>query len=164
MSRKKLTKIGKIYGIGDRIKKLRVERHLTQGEFADLVGVKTATISRYEHGRVPDEETLKKIANYLGTTVEWLLHGEEKSAASHLHEHAPETYVARPSELNIDYLVRANFLTRRFLKIERLIFTDRQEAQLSAYIFEYLNEFHADPGEVVIRRLADLIQRQKQEG
>lgn len=142
-----------------RLKKIRGD--LSQKEFAKVLGVNQGTVCKYESGRLPDAITLNKIAEYGGVTVEWLLHGEEKTTPQ-LREFAPEQYDARPAVLNVDYLVQANFLTRKFLKSKRLAFTDHQEAQLSAYIYEYLIEFHADPGEVVIRRLADLIQRQKQ--
>jgi transcriptional regulator with XRE-family HTH domain len=158
MSRKKLTDSVDFLGVSSRIKQVRGK--LTQEEFGKILGVRDATISRYESGRIPDAKTLSRIAGYGGVTVEWLLSGEEK-AVSQLTEFAPEQYDARPAVLNIDYLVQANFLTRQFLKSRRLAFSDHQEAQLSAYIYEYLIEFHADPGEVVIRRLADLIQRQK---
>jgi transcriptional regulator with XRE-family HTH domain len=160
MSRKKAPQLGIFLGTGDRIRQIRGD--LTQTEFGKLFGVKGNTVSRWEDGRLSDDETIKKIADYGEVTVEWLLRGEKKAAAQ-LREFAPEQYDARPAVLNVNYLVQANFLTRKFLKSKRLAFSDHQEAQLSAYIYEYLIEFHADPGEVVIRRLADLIQRQRQE-
>ena len=46
------------------------------------------TISRYEAGRIPDAETLSRIAAYGGVTVEWLLHGDPKPA---IPEPLPET-------------------------------------------------------------------------
>lgn len=161
MSSKKLTKIGKSLGTGERIRKIRGD--LSQTAFGKILGVTAAAISRWEAGRIPDDDNRKKIADFGNVTDEWLLYGEEK-AAPQLREFAPETYDLRPAVLNVDYLVRGIFLARQFLKKARLKFSDYQEAQLSAYLYEYLDSERADPSETVIRRLADLIQKQKQEG
>ena len=148
-------------GVPDRIRKIR--GNLTQEEFGSLIGVTQGTVQKYEKGDcLPSEKVQKKIADYGRVTVEWLLHGE--APAPSIREHAPETYDARPAALNIDYLIRANFLARRFIKAHRLAFTDLQEAELSSYLYEYLTEHHADPCEVVVNRFAVLIHGQKQEG
>ena len=74
MSRKKSAQLGRFFGIGDRIKQIR--GNLTQIEFAKIFGVRDSTVSRWEYGRLSDEETLKKIADFGGVTVEWLLRGD----------------------------------------------------------------------------------------
>ncbi len=109
---------------------------------------------------VPDFETLEKYAALGKTTKERLLKGEDRQVPQ-IQESAPEPYELRPAVLNIDDLVRAKVLSRQYLKARRLKFTDHQEAQLETYIYEYLSEYHADPGELVIRRLADLIKKQE---
>jgi transcriptional regulator with XRE-family HTH domain len=72
----KIIQSGNIISIGDRIKEIRGE--LSQGEFGKQIGVQAPAISKYEKGRVPDVETLKKIADYGKVTVEWLLSGGVK--------------------------------------------------------------------------------------
>lgn len=69
---------GKIFSIGDRIKAIRGK--LNQEEFGKIIGVKAPAVSKYEKGREPDLEALKKIAAYGGVTLDWLLHGDPKAA------------------------------------------------------------------------------------
>ena len=89
MSRKKSV-LGIFYGLSDRIKKIRGD--LKQGEFAKIVGVAQGTINKYESGAIlPGEDNLRKIADYGGVTVEWLLHGDPKAAIPEsLPEQLPE--------------------------------------------------------------------------
>ncbi|MBT3272921.1 MAG: helix-turn-helix domain-containing protein [Spirochaetales bacterium] len=57
-----------------RLKQLRKERKLRQIDLADEMGVAQTTIANYEqHSRFPDEETLRKIANFLEVSLDFLL-------------------------------------------------------------------------------------------
>jgi len=63
--------------IGDRLKRLRLERGLTQRELA-VPGVSYAYISRIEGGaRQPSVKALRKLAHKLGVTPEYLELGSE---------------------------------------------------------------------------------------
>ena len=63
---------------GEKIKKLREERGMTQQSMADMLYVTRQAVSRWECGaRFPDLLTAKKIAYILGVTVDDLLSGEE---------------------------------------------------------------------------------------
>lgn len=59
----------------DRLKEKRLESKLTQAELAGKAGVTTRTIQNYELGnRKPaNMEVIQKIADALGTTIEYLL-------------------------------------------------------------------------------------------
>jgi len=60
------------------IKKLRQERHMTQGELASKVGVSKAMISAYETEiRYPSYDVLIKMASVFGVAIDYLL-GLEK--------------------------------------------------------------------------------------
>ncbi len=64
---------------GDRLRKLRKERKLTQKELANLIGVKNSVISFYEVGdRKPSLEVLIKLSNALHISTDILL-GIDKS-------------------------------------------------------------------------------------
>lgn len=53
--------------IGERIKNMRIETGMTQKEFANKLDIPVSTYSNYENGnRVPNNETLNKIAEILG--------------------------------------------------------------------------------------------------
>lgn len=61
-----------------RIKEARKCQKITAKELADHVRVAESTMSLYENGkREPDFNTLLKIANYLGVTVDYLLGNDE---------------------------------------------------------------------------------------
>lgn len=54
----------------ETIRRIRFERHMTQEEFADLLGTTKQNISRYESGAVsPKISTAQAIADKLGITL-----------------------------------------------------------------------------------------------
>lgn len=56
--------------LGEKIKKQRIKKGLTQQDLAELLYVSDKTISSYECGRtVPDINTLFKISNILDTNL-----------------------------------------------------------------------------------------------
>ncbi len=56
------------------IRELRKKRNLSMKELGKLIGVSESTISLYENGkRQPDYETLIKISNFFGVSVDYLL-------------------------------------------------------------------------------------------
>ncbi len=71
--------------LGNRILTLRKEKSWSQSELAKMVGVTYAQIGRYEtKGAQPSAEVLKKIADALGTTTDFLMYGnkDEKARAA----------------------------------------------------------------------------------
>lgn len=48
-----------------KLKAWRIDRGLTQAEFAEAISVRTSAVSRYESGRVPGPEIVARI--YLAT-------------------------------------------------------------------------------------------------
>ena len=64
--------------LGEKIKKYREEKKITQVEVADVLGVKPATISKYEAGTLePNIESLKKLAELFEVSVDELLKEDE---------------------------------------------------------------------------------------
>lgn len=60
--------------LGDRIKKVRKFLGYTQNDLANLTGISRVSIGNYERNtRVPDGNTLKKLAIALETTTDYLL-------------------------------------------------------------------------------------------
>lgn len=55
--------------ITQNIKKKRKEKRLTQGQLAEMVGVKDNTISTWESGRVPEAIYLYKICKALNISI-----------------------------------------------------------------------------------------------
>ena len=64
--------------LGKKIKKYREENKMTQIEVAEVLGVKPATISKYEAGTLePNIESLKKLAELFEVSVDELLKEDE---------------------------------------------------------------------------------------
>lgn len=73
--------------IGQKIKKARLERGLTQQELGDIIGVKKSAIAKYESGRVVNikRSTLQKIASALNMNPTNLIFEESPKEAANLH-------------------------------------------------------------------------------
>ena len=73
--------------IGQKIKKARLERGLTQQELGDIVGVQKSAIAKYENGRVVNikRSTLQKIAKALNIRPSELLFNDTPKDAANLH-------------------------------------------------------------------------------
>ena len=60
--------------LGDKIKLYRENKNMTQSEVAEMLGVKSATISKYEAGLLePNIESLKKLAELYEVSIDELL-------------------------------------------------------------------------------------------
>ena len=65
---------------GERLKKLRANRDLSQTTFAQRVGVHVTNLSKYERNlSIPSLEMAEKMATILETTMDELVYGEEKA-------------------------------------------------------------------------------------
>ena len=73
--------------IGQKIKKARLERGLTQQELGAIVGVHKSAIAKYESGRVVNikRSTLHKIAKALNIRPSELIFNESPKVAADLH-------------------------------------------------------------------------------
>ncbi|WP_199427066.1 helix-turn-helix domain-containing protein [Thermaerobacillus caldiproteolyticus] len=76
--------------LGDRLKKLRLEKKLTQEELGKRINVTKVSISGYENGnRTPDTETLQKLADFFNVTTDYLL-GRTDNPNSPKNDDIPE--------------------------------------------------------------------------
>ncbi len=65
--------------VGEFIKRLRKENHLTQAEFADKYGITYQAVSNWEHGKnLPDIVLLKQIADDFNVSIDELLGNDKK--------------------------------------------------------------------------------------
>jgi transcriptional regulator with XRE-family HTH domain len=59
---------------GERLKALREERRMTQGQLAKILGVSTPSVTDYEMGKkTPRPDRLIKLSDYFDTSVDYLL-------------------------------------------------------------------------------------------
>ena len=67
--------------IGPKIKALRTERHMTQAEFAQRLGVTKSAVSSYENGsRLPSYDILLKIARIFRVSTDALLGNSDNTS------------------------------------------------------------------------------------
>ena len=60
----------------DRLKELRKQKGISQGDLAELIEVHFTQVSRYERGETkPNAEAMTKLAKALNTTVDFLMNG-----------------------------------------------------------------------------------------
>lgn len=73
--------------IGQKIKKARLERGLTQQELGNIIGVQKSAIAKYESGRVVNikRSTLQKIAKALNIRPSELVFDESPKDTANLH-------------------------------------------------------------------------------
>jgi transcriptional regulator with XRE-family HTH domain len=67
---------------GERLKKLRKQKNLSQQEIGEMTGMHFTNISRYERGlAMPNSGTLKKLSEALEVSGDYLIHGEVEDGA-----------------------------------------------------------------------------------
>ena len=157
MSRKKSYLSFFLSGFPERVREIRGS--LTQEQLGKIIGVNQGTVYKYEKGAaLPGDETLKKLADFGGVTVEWLLRGERPPAPA--REHAPETYEVRPAELDVPALAEIIALAREFLKRRREKLSDRQAARLLADLYWYWQTEKRLPDDHVLAAYLPLARRE----
>jgi len=57
----------------ERLAELRKDRSLTQKQLAEAIGTHERSIRFYEAGRLPDAEILIKLADFFGTSLDYLV-------------------------------------------------------------------------------------------
>lgn len=59
--------------VGNKLRKLRIEKNMTQQELADTLGISVSTVSSYELGtRVPSDRVKKQYSLYFNRSIEEL--------------------------------------------------------------------------------------------
>lgn len=113
--------------LGKRIQQLRKQKNLSQTDLASKVGISYAQVSRYEiKGAQPPAEVLKKIANVLDTTTDYLINGatDEKAKSTlkdaELLQQFKEVEQMNDEDKNIVKKLIDAFITKR--KIQQMIF------------------------------------------
>jgi transcriptional regulator with XRE-family HTH domain len=60
--------------LGERLRRIRLKRKLTQAEAAKQVGVSRSALNMYERDeRDPDSTTISALARFYGVSTDWLL-------------------------------------------------------------------------------------------
>ncbi|MDR2090633.1 MAG: helix-turn-helix domain-containing protein [Clostridiales bacterium] len=71
---------------GEKIKELRIEKKLLQGDIANFLNTTKQNVSRWENGHFePSQENIIKLANFFGVTTDYLL-GLENEDGTKIYE------------------------------------------------------------------------------
>lgn len=121
-----------------RIKDLREAKGLSQSAFAKDFGVAQSTVGNWESGtREPNVDTIQKIADYFGVTVDYLLGRPSGHVQAFETENAPS-----PSSMATDQDIR------RIARARKQMSPERQKAMmqvLEAAFTEYFSDDFEDP-------------------
>lgn len=90
--------------IGSRIKEARIAAKLQQKEVAKILKIPVSTYSGYENNhREPNTETLGRIAEALGVSVDWLIYGKKGfTFREHKEEVTPEEAIKKIKKIGED--------------------------------------------------------------
>lgn len=69
-------------GFGERLKRLRKDRDITQGQLAEVIGVVPSAVGKYERipQAYPSVDALIKIADYFDVSIDYLLRGVQPAS------------------------------------------------------------------------------------
>ena len=156
MSRKKYHHKLIFLDIGKRIRQVR--GNLTQGQLAKILEVKQNTVSRWEKwGVAPDEDTLKKLAEFGGVTIEWLLRGQAHPAGQ-LAEMAPENgYVASLNPLETSLLVAVISQIEVVINKRKIKMPPDQKARLVVRVYDDCRAQQLQPDAHLVERALLLV-------
>ena len=141
--------------LGERIRFLRGD--LTQSEFADILRIKQAMVSRYEADKeTPSPKVLLRVAQFCGKSMEWLLTGEETITSS-----SGEAQVKRVGAKSTKQMSREDMIeiasgyikdtripeAEEFIEMMKDAFLDRKRIRKLMDFYKYLRfEENARPG------------------
>lgn len=100
--------------LGRRIRATRILRGLTQQDLAEMVHVDRTTVTAWELAhRKPDPVDLGRLADALGTTIDWMVTGRDGIVvASEIKGANPKASSDDRSEANLDWPEGVQFLRR----------------------------------------------------
>ena len=97
-----------------KLRELRKEKGISLKKLGAYIGVSESTMSLYENGkRQPDNETLLKLADFFGVTVDYLLRGEQC-------DHLPEELII----LNRNAMKMSPEKRKKLLELAKIMFKE----------------------------------------
>lgn len=110
--------------IGERIKFIRKEKHITQKDVKATIGIGQSTLSDIENGKnTPSYDTILSLSKFFEVSPEWLLTGKEAV------QHKSVDYSFTPEELHLIELYR------QLSPINKTKITERVETMI-----DFINE------------------------
>ena len=91
--------------LGQRVRELRNKKGWTQTDLANMAGVTYQNIQFCENDKIKMPRYIKELAESLGTSIEYLVKGEEQPNVVHIQQHISIVSVDNPvkPDPNYDY-------------------------------------------------------------
>ncbi|WP_429844545.1 helix-turn-helix domain-containing protein [Brevibacillus sp. FIR094] len=125
---------------GQRLKQARKEAKKTQDQVAKILGLDYSTISKYENNHSqPDNETLTKLADYFGVSVDYLLGRTADFFVKERDTHYI-VEVKNPSPTDNKEKGLSEFENLFFYELDKLSEEDKQKALEHVRYLRYLAE------------------------
>ncbi|EMX0193790.1 immunity repressor protein [Bacillus cereus] len=97
--------------LGDRLRKLRKKTGKSQKEFGKIFGLSESAIGMYERNeRKPDYTTLERLANYLNTSITYLITGNPNEFVSYTFDKDEKDIAKRVYQIRKDLMNEENLL------------------------------------------------------
>ncbi len=126
----------KLKEIGARIKQVRTKANLNQVQYGERLGLKGATISKYENGESDAGAiTLAEIAKLGDTTLDWLITGARDD-----RERSTDTPITTDNQLDFDTLQATIAGVEDHLQNRKGSMAPAKKAELIATLYEMFSE------------------------
>lgn len=120
---------------------------------AKEIGLSSGTVTFWKNGKIPKSDTLKKIANYFGVTVDELLGNEKKEPATIL---TPNTAIGALSQHEINLILRYRQMTDMQSAVDKLLgLPDGDEPLIPVYVAAHSENNAPDRIEYLTREEAE---------
>ena len=138
--------------MGEKIKGLRTSHHLSQRQFADLLGVSKSTLAAYENdSRTPSYEVLARLARTYHVSTDFFILGEDTSPTISV------TGLSREQIYHVILMVEGLQTTNLVKEIVR---EDLTAAELKAKNKQIFGKDNIKAG-IVVDKLIDLVKPAK---
>lgn len=105
---------------GERLKKLRLEKGITQEKLGNIIGVSDRVIGYYEaDNRFPKDDTLlNKIADYFDVSLDYLLGRTDKSSLNNVEKRLKDNNIKAIafSDISLDKYAELDENKRKFIE------------------------------------------------
>lgn len=132
---------------GERVKSLRLEKGLTQGEFAEIIGISRISVGHYEKAdRTADIEVLSRIAEAFNVSFNYLL-GKDEAKTSTQEEMMERLGLSETAIMELEHRDEATLLL-----INKIL-----ESEWYCYLAEKFGEFDS-PLATYMMEVSDVIE------
>lgn len=88
--------------LSTNIKKCRIQKGFTQQQLADVIGVSSQAVSKWEKGSMPDASILPNIADALDVSIDYL-YGRKSFQQSDIYEHISQSIEQQDDKIAFSY-------------------------------------------------------------